>query len=461
MPIAIPSKADKKALVKPSRGQARFAFSILLIINILNYADRYVLPAVLPKIQYDFGLTPFQEGLLGSSFLFVYAIATLPIGVWADRSVRKNIVALCVGIWSVATALTGFTRNFLQLFSVRTVLGIGEAGYAPASLSLLGDYFSKARRARILSLWSAGQLIGSAIGLTVGGLIADAFGWRYAFLIVGVPGLIAAFLAWRMIEPTRGAFDNGAFDNNEEDNIGEEVAANAQASIGKNFWADITKLRQIPTYWVLVVALVFSFFTIGGTSFWLPSYVVNTFHLSVSSAGIISGGVLVGSGLVGTIAGGWLADFVQRRRPEGRLLTAAFGFLVGTPFVLIALLMHNLPFFIAMFAVGGIFLSFCLGPLNAVLQDIISPGMRATALGLSLLLAHLLGDAAAPTVIGAIANTYSLFFALIITTPLCLFLAGLVCLLGLRTVARDMQRMQKQIPGQDRWQKPIVPPTMP
>jgi len=450
MPTAIPSKAGKKALVKPSRGQARFAFSILLIINILNYADRYILPAVLPKIQHDFGLTPFQEGLLGSSFLFVYAIATLPIGVLADRSVRKNIVALCVGIWSVATALAGFTRNFLQLFSVRTVLGIGEAGYAPASLSLLGDYFSKARRARILSLWSAGQLIGSAIGLTIGGLIADAIGWRYAFFIVGVPGLIAAFLAWRMIEPTRGAFDNGAFDNNEEDNIGEAVAANAHASIGKDFWADITKLRQIPTYWTLVVALVFSFFTIGGTSFWLPSYVVNTFHLSVSSAGIISGGVLVGSGLVGTIAGGWLADFVQGRRPEGRLLTAALGFLVGTPFVLIALLMHNLPFFIALFVVGGIFLSFCIGPLNAVIQDIISPGMRATALGLSLLLAHLLGDAAAPTVIGAIANKYSLFFALIITAPICLFLAGLVCLLGLRTVARDMQRMQSRYLGRKR-----------
>jgi MFS transporter, Spinster family, sphingosine-1-phosphate transporter len=449
MPTAIPSKVSEKAPVKPSRGQARFAFSILLIINILNYADRYILPAVLPKIHHDLGLTLFQEGLLGSSFLFVYAIATLPIGVWADRSVRKNIVALCVGIWSVATTLAGFTRNFLQLFSVRTVLGIGEAGYAPASLSLLGDYFSKARRARVLSLWSAGQLIGSAIGLTIGGLIADAFGWRYAFFIVGVPGLIAAFLAWRMIEPTRGAFDNGAFDNNEEDNIGEVVTTNAHASIGKDFWADITKLRQIPTYWTLVVALVFSFFTIGGTSFWLPSYAVNTFHLSVSSAGIISGGVLVGSGLVGTVAGGWLADFVQRRRPEGRLLIATLGFLVGTPFVLSALLIHNLPYFIAMFVVGGIFLSFCIGPLNAVIQDIISPGMRATALGLSLLLAHLLGDAAAPTIIGAIANKYSLFFALTITAPLCLFLAGLVCLLGLRTVAHDMQRMQKQLKQKD------------
>src|SRR5258708_28163359 len=197
MPTAIPSKVSKMAPVKPSRGQARFAFSILLIINILNYADRYLLPAVLPKIQKDFGLTPFQEGLLGSSFLFVYAIATLPVGVLADRSIRKNIIALCVGIWSVATALAGFTSNFLQLFTVRSILGIGEAGYAPASLSLLGDLFSKTRRGRILSYWSSGQLIGAAFGLTVGGLIAGAFGWPYAFFIFGIPGLIASFLPCR------------------------------------------------------------------------------------------------------------------------------------------------------------------------------------------------------------------------------------------------------------------------
>src|SRR5438309_1884170 len=208
MATTTPSSSKAKVPFRPTRGQARFAFTILFIINVLNYADRYVLPAVLPKIQADMGLTPLQEGLLGSSFLFVYAIATLPLGVWADRSIRKNIVALCVGIWSLATVLAGFTVNFLQLFSVRSVLGIGEAGYAPASLSLLGDYFSKEKRGRILSYWSAGTLLGAAIGFAVGGLVADAFGWRYAFFLVGIPGLIAAFLAWRMHEPKRGAFED-------------------------------------------------------------------------------------------------------------------------------------------------------------------------------------------------------------------------------------------------------------
>jgi MFS transporter, Spinster family, sphingosine-1-phosphate transporter len=426
----------------PSAGQARFAFSILFLVNILNYADRYVLPAILPKIadpKLGLGLTSFEQGLLGSSFLVVYGIATLPLGVWADRGVRKNIVSICVGIWSVATVMAGFTRNFIQIFSVRAVLGIGEAGYAPASLSLLGDFFSKEKRGRILSYWSSGTLIGAAIGFTFGGLIADAFGWRYAFFFVGVPGLICAFLAWRILEPRRGAYES------EEESTDEIPAEAVHGSIGKDFWGTVQKLRSIPTYWILVGALVFSFFTIGGTSFWLPSYLVNAFGLKVGQAGVISGAVLVSSGLVGTVVGGWLADFAQRRRQEGRLFVATLGFLIGAPLVLIALFIHVLPLFIAVFIFAAISLNFCTGPLNAVIQDVIAPEMRATALGLSLLLAHLLGDAAAPSVIGAIANNLSLGTALTLTAPTFLFLAGLVCLLGLRTVARDMLNMQKHL----------------
>jgi MFS family permease len=430
-----------------SRGQARFAFTILFIINILNYADRYVLPAILPKIQQDLGLNNTELGLLGSSFLLVYALATLPIGIWADRGIRKNIVALCVGIWSVATMLAGFTRNFIQLFSLRAVLGIGEAGYGPASLSLLGDLFPKGQRGRILSYWSSGTLIGAAIGFTLGGLVAQAFGWRWAFYLVGIPGLIAAFLAWRLSEPERGAFDHDEAEGVLEAGIPEEEedVPVVHGSLGNNFRSAVKHLLKIPTYWTLVAGLVFSFFTIGGTSFWLPTYFVDTFKLSVARAGAISGAVLVCSGLVGTLLGGWLADAAQRRRPEGRLFVAMLGFLLGAPLVLIALFLHSLPLFLAVFILAGIALNFCTGPLNAVIQDVIRPDLRATAVGLSLLLAHLLGDAAAPTIIGALADRITLATALIVTAPLFLFLAGLVCLLGLRYVARDMLNMQKRL----------------
>ncbi len=446
MSATTPARANTKEQRRsqPTRGQARFAFTILLIVNVLNYADRYVLSAVLPKIHADLGLNALQEGLLGSSFLFVYAIATLPLGVWADRSSRKNIVSICVGIWSVATVLAGMARNFIQLFLVRSVLGIGEAGYAPASLSLLGDYFSKEHRGRVLSYWSMGTLLGAAIGFTIGGLIADSLGWRWAFYVVGIPGLICAFLAWRMAEPARGSFDVEEEKTAQVENT-EAAPVATHGGIGKDFWGTVKKLRTIPTYWVLVGALVFSFFTIGGTSFWLPTYIVTDFGLTVTKAGLLSGIVLVTSGLVGTVVGGWLADTFQRHLLQGRLLVATLGLLVGAPLVLLALFMHTLWLFVVVFILAGITLNFCTGPLNAVIQDVIAPDMRATAIGLSLLLAHLLGDAASPFAIGALAGQMPLGTALLITAPTSLFIAGLICLLGLRTVSRDMQLMKKSL----------------
>jgi len=413
-------------------------FAILITINILNYMDRTILPAVLPHLGKDFGLNNTEEGLLGSSFLLVYGLATLPLGMWADKGIRKNIVGICVGVWSVATTLAGFTQNFMQLLLTRSVLGIGEAGYAPASLSMIGDFFPKEQRGRILSYWSVSNVIGTALGLVIGGIVADTLGWRWAFYIVGLPGLIAAFLIWRAHEPRRGAFDTAD---------GDEHALQAgHGSLGGDIWGTARKLIRIRTYWVLVAAFIFSFFIVGAAQFWIPKFIVGHFHLTAAQAGIISGGVLAGGSIVGTIFGGWLADYLQQRMPQGRMLVSTISFLLGAPLTLLALSLSNLTAFIAVFVLAIICLSMCLGPLNAIIQDIIVPEMRATGIGLVLLLAHLLGDAASPLIIGMIADaSHSLGFALLITAPTCLLLAGIICLFGLRTVALDMRAMQAQL----------------
>lgn len=425
------------ALDAPNRRQAGFAFIVLLLINVLNYMDRTILPAVLPHLQRDFHLTNTQSGQLGSSFLLIYALATLPLGVWADRGVRKNIAAVCVGLWSVATALGGFTRNFFQLFVTRSFLGIGEAGYAPASLSLIGDFFPKEQRGRILSIWSVSNLFGTAFGLILGGIIADKFGWRWAFYLVGIPGLLAAFLIWRAYEPRRGVFDHT------EDDEGN--GNGTHGSLGKDFFVIVQRLLKIPTYWVLLAAFIFSFFIVGAAQFWIPSYLTQAFHLSASHAGTICGGVLAGGSLIGTLLGGWLADLLQRRRPQGRMIVSTVAFLSGAPLTLLALTLRDLIPFISVFSLAIICLSLCLGPLNAVLQDIIAPEMRATGIGLVLLLAHLLGDAASPLIIGILADQFSLRIALIATAPACLLIAGLLCLIGLKTVAGDMSAMQEEL----------------
>src|SRR5256714_11130776 len=139
------------------RGYPRYVLAVMVGINFLNYLDRYILPAVATKIQGEFHLTDSQVGLLGSAFLLVYAVATIPFGIWADRGVRKTVVAVGVTIWSLATLFTGLARNYVQLFAARAVLGIGEASYYPARTALLGDYLRKKGRARAASILAGGN----------------------------------------------------------------------------------------------------------------------------------------------------------------------------------------------------------------------------------------------------------------------------------------------------------------
>src|SRR5436305_2942280 len=155
----------------------------MVLINLLNYMDRYVAASAGPLVKKELGLTDAQLGLFGTAFLLVYAIAAVPFGYWGDRGVRKTVIGVGVAIWSVATLLTGFARTYPQLFLSRAVVGVGEASYYPAGTSLMSDYFPKEQRARVMSIWGAGSTIGIAIGYAGGGYIADKLGWRAAFFI--------------------------------------------------------------------------------------------------------------------------------------------------------------------------------------------------------------------------------------------------------------------------------------
>ncbi len=214
------------------RRYARYVLAVMVGINFLNYLDRYILPAVATRIQTEFHLTDSQVGLLGSAFLLVYAVATIPFGIWADRGVRKTVVGIGVTIWSLATLFTGLARSYLQLFLARAVLGIGEASYYPAGTALLGDYFKKEGRARAMSIWAAGTALGIAVGFAGGGIVASTIGWRAAFYMTAVPGLVFAILAFGLREPLRGAAEAHGPQTHEAPSI---------------TWRTFAQLLQIPT----------------------------------------------------------------------------------------------------------------------------------------------------------------------------------------------------------------------
>jgi len=402
---------------------ARGVLWVMFAINFLNYLDRFILPAVAPKIKAEFGISDTQLGALATAFTLVYGVAALPFGVWADRGIRKNIVAIGVGIWSVATLLSGAVANAGQLYAARAVLGVGEAGYYPAGTSLLVDYVPRERRAWVMGIWNVGASVGAAVGFALGGLVADHYGWRAAFYMTAVPGLICAVLAWRIREPRRGASD-GAAKVRPAPPIRESVRA----------------ILGIRTMRVAIASQTLNFFVLGAAAFWFPTLLQRRFAISLGTAGLISGAVLVLSGIIGTLGGGWLADRLLARYPSARLLVTGAGFLISAPLLIISLLMPSLALTVPIFFLGGIFLNAYNGPMTALMQDVVRPELRCATVAVSLIVAHVLGDAFSPLVLGALSDSLGdLNRALELTLAPVILLAGLVALRGLRGVDADVR----------------------
>jgi len=401
-------------------------------INFLNYMDRYVGAAASPLIQKEFHLSDSQVGLLGSAFLLVYAVAAVPFGFWADRGVRKTVVAAGVAIWSLATLFTGFARSFPQLFVSRAVLGIGEAGYYPAGTSLLSDYFPKEQRGRTMSIWGAGSTFGIAVGFAGGGYIAEKFGWRSAFFFAAVPGILFALLAFGLREPLRGNAEK----------IGRAVVRIHDASL-RNF-IDLLRIRTLRA---TILSQTLLYFVLASNAFWLPILLTRRFNLSVGKAGLLAGVVLVAGGLIGTLAGGWIADRRAKNDPSAHLHVGIAGFLLGAIFISIALVaplnVGPIPVFVPAFVLAVVCLYLYSGPFTAVAQNVVSPGLRASAVTMLLFISHVFGDSHSTFDVGWISDRIgSLQTALLITSPTLLVLAAIVAATGLSTVRRDVETME-------------------
>src|SRR5437588_4737255 len=421
------------------RGYARYVLGVMVGINFLNYLDRYILPSVATRIQSEFHLTDGQVGLLGSAFLLVYAVATIPFGIWADRGVRKTVVGVGVTIWSLATLFTGLARKFLQLFAARAVLGIGEASYYPAGTALLGDYVKKEGRGRAMSIWAAGTAVGIAVGFAGGGIIASRLGWRVAFYLTAIPGLIFALLAFGIREPRRGTAEER----------GPTTRAAGAVTAGA-----VVNLLRIPTLRATIAAETALFFVLGGAAFWLPTYLSRQYGLGTGAAGTLAGGVLVLGLLAGSLVGGSVADRLTRRRAAASNLPVGIaGFVAGAVLVALALLMPNLILVVQMFLLGGASLYLYNGPYTAVKQNVVLPTVRATAVTVALLIEHLLGDSYAPWAIGKVSDAlHDLRLALLILLPPLLLLAALLAATGLRHEEPDGQAMEA------RWAEALTTP---
>jgi MFS family permease len=445
---------------RPTTNYAYYVFWVMFGVNFLNYLDRYVMTGAANQVAKELHFDLSGIGYITSAFLVVYTLCALPMGIWADRAQRKNVVAVSVTLWSVATATTALATNFWTLFLSRMVLGVGEAGYYPAGTALLSDYFSRARRSRIMSWWSCAQLFGILGGYGLGGTLAGLYigSWRLAFLLTGIPGLVLAFLMWRVREPRRNQADEEASATEQATTEMQEIShtITIPERILPQFWT----LLRIPTLFVLILMQIFAYFVLGVNTAFLPTYLQqkDTFALSPVSAGLYSGGVIVLAGIVGMLLGGYMADVLNRRHPGARVLVCGIGFLLGAPAFALSITTRNLPIFTVFFVLTALLLTIYTGPSTAATQDVVPSALRASAVSLTLLIAHLLGDAFAPSIVGVLATSFDptrgahfaaglagndLSHALLITCTPALLIAGLIGLLGSRWMASDVQAAEQ------------------
>ncbi|HEY6066439.1 MAG TPA: MFS transporter [Thermoanaerobaculia bacterium] len=406
---------------------AKAALVVLTLINLFNYLDRYVVASLVESLKKsELALSDAQAGSLMTGFVIVYMLTSPIFGSLGDRRKRPPLLALGVGVWSLATALGGLARSFWGLFAARAAVGVGEAAYGTIAPALLADFFPKDRRGRVFAIFFAAIPIGSAAGYALGGLMDQKFGWRSAFLVAGLPGLALALLCLGLKDPPRGSQDEGG-----------ELAPPASPRDGR-ISAAYSRLWRNRAYRLTVLGYAAYTFALGGLAFWAPAFFERVRGMSKSDATVQFGAIVVATGFIGTFGGGWAGDWFLRRSKEGYLLFSGWVTLAAAPAALVGFLSPKPAIFMPAIVVTELLLFASTGPINSAIVNVVAPGERATAVALSILAIHLLGDVPSPPLIGIVSDATSLGKAFL-TLPAVIALAGAIWLYAAKT-ARDPAR---------------------
>lgn len=390
---------------------------MLTLINFFNYFDRQVIFPLFAFLKVDFTLSDFELGLLGTVFMIVHSAASVPLGIMADRWIRKRIISFGVLVWSVATFISGLVQNFHQLLAARSIVGIGEAAYGPSATSLLADKFPEEKRAAVNSTFHLGMFAGGTLGMILAGVIGTYLGWRICFFIVGVPGFILALLSLRISE--------------------QKQPHHFRVHIERS---SINSIFKSAPYVVMLAGGVLLTFTSGSIISWITVFIVRYHHLSVADASIYIGSIVLIAGLAGIITGGHLADKLYLKGTP-RSFIISIGFIIATPLlIIIANTSSAVILLVSMFA-ATFFMAWYYGPVVALIQDIVPSDLKATAYAFYLFFIHLLGDTISPSVMGKISDISSLrtaFYIPIATN----FLGALLFLLTTKLLKNQIYKPQ-------------------
>jgi len=414
-----------------SPGYKRFALVMLTIVYAFNFIDRQILVILQEPIKTDMGLSDAQLGLLsGFTFALVYVVAGIPIAYWADRGNRRNIVAIALTVWSGMTAISGFAQNYGQLLLARIGVGLGEAGGSPPAHSMISDYYPPEKRGSALSFYSMGIYFGILLGFMLGGVIAEKFGWRMAFVVVGLPGVFFAIvLRLAVRDPVRGRWE-------------AEDASQQNPSLSDT----LQLLRSTPSFWYIALGTALISYVSYGNGNFFPSFLIRNHNMNLAEIGITLALVSGVFGAVGTFMGGYLGDRYGSKDVRLYLWIPAIAGLIAFPPHLFVLLTDNTVLALGTQAFVTLLATLYLGPCIAMSHLLVPSSMRALTSAILFFILNMIGLGLGPFVTGFVSDmlspTYgedSLRYSMVLTTFIGLL--GLLSLyLGGRRLPLDLKR---------------------
>lgn len=370
---------------------AYYALAVLFVINALNFFDRQIIGAVGEPIRVEFGLSDSALGALNTAFVLLYAFVGLPLGKLADKYSRKKILGIGVFVWSLMTAASGLAQNFWQIFAMRLGVGVGEATCAPAASSLIGDLFPSDKRGKAMSIFMLGLPVGLALSFAVSGAVAKNYGWRAAFFVAGLPGLVCVLLVLFIKEPKRGAV--------------ETIDVGGKKREGST----IKLILKSPTMIWLILSGALHNFNMYALSGFITPYLMRHHNLDIAQANYtatIIYGLLTAPGL---LLGGFVGDWAKRKRPDGALLIATLAIFLSIPFYFfsIGIAAGDYITFAALIGASVALMYFYYSIVYATIADVTEPASRGTAMAVYFLAMYLLGASLGPWIIGMISDYFT------------------------------------------------------
>ncbi len=414
-------------------GATRGPLFLLTAIYALNVADQFVVPTLFPLLKQEFGLSDSALGILSSSYVIVVMLGTVPFGYFADRMRRTRVIAWGTAVWGLAMIWTGAAWSYASLLGARLTLGAADPCDNPTSQSLLADYYPTVQRSKVMSVYQTGQLLGILL-VPIAAAMATEWGWRSAFFFLSIPAFIVAILARRLPEPVRGQQDR--VQQRLDPRLSHESVYDTMP--GRQAYRELFRVR---TFTLLALSSGIGALFFGSIGTWSPTFFVRYHDMSVAQAATAISLLALG-GLAGVLLSGWLADYLTFRGfRAGRVLVGGVARLISLPLFAATFLISNTPIMLVTFTLAAMCLVAPQAPMNAARADVLHARLRGRGTAIDVVLQSVCA-AIAPTLVGVLADTYSLQTAFLVLVPL-MGVSGLLLLLAVRPYIRESRRLRE------------------